>query len=288
MKYRILVTLLLSPVLALPVFAQQTNSNSSAQPAASADRTAPASQTVVTTSREPLQPTSSGDFWDGDEPNAVNLVSHPFARKSYVQRQIRPIRDRINELEALTASNSKMIKDVDGSAQQGIQLVSAKTNEADQHAIDAGNKAQTAQLAASQTTAHLSKAEQMVGNIDQYKAGAQTEIRFRPGQTVLSKKAKDALDEMAAPLKDQRSYIIEVRGFAPGRGRGAIATSKSMANAVVRYLVLSHEIPGYRIYMVGMGDAPVAAEDGTTAKHTSGGRVEISVLKNDLLSSAQH
>ena len=243
---------------------------------------------MVTTSREPLQPTSSGDFWDGDEPNAVNLVSHPFARKSYVQRQIRPIRDRINELDALTASNSKMIKDVDGSAQQGIQLVSAKTNEADQHAIDAGNKAQTAQLAASQTTAHLSKAEQMVGNIDQYKAGAQTEIRFRPGQTVLSKKAKDALDEMAAPLKDQRSYIIEVRGFAPGRGQAAIATSKSMANAVVRYLVLSHEIPGYRIYMVGMGNAPVAAEDGTTAKHTSGGRVEINVLKNDLLSSAQH
>ncbi|MGA8308865.1 MAG: OmpA family protein [Terriglobales bacterium] len=288
MKYRILVTLLLSPVLALPVFAQQTNSNSSAQPAASADRTAAASQTVVTTSREPLQPTSSGDFWDGDEPNAVNLVTHPFARKSYVQRQIRPIRDRINELDALTASNSKMIKDVDGSAQQGIQLVSAKTNEADQHAADAGNKAQTAQLAASQTTAHLSKAEQMVGNIDQYKAGAQTEIRFRPGQTILSKKAKDALDEMAAPLKDQLGYIIEIRGFAPGSGQAAIATSKSMANAVVRYLVLSHEIPGYRIYMVGMGNAPVAAEDGTTAKRTSGGRVEINVLKNDLLSSAQH
>jgi outer membrane protein OmpA-like peptidoglycan-associated protein len=287
MKYRTLVTLLLSTLLALPALAQQTNPNSTTQPAASPDRTA-ASQSVVTTGREPLQPTTSGDFWDGDEPNAVNLVSHPFARKSYVQRQIRPIRDRINELDALTASNSKMIKDVGGSAQQGIQLVSAKTNEADQHAIDASNKAQAAQLTATQATAHLSKAEQMVGDIDQYKAGAQTEIRFRPGQTVLSKKAKDALDEMAVPLKDQLSYIIEVRGFAPGSGQAAIATSKSMANAVVRYLVLSHEIPGYRIYMVGMGNASVAAEDGTTAKHTSGGRVEINVLKNDQLSSAQH
>jgi outer membrane protein OmpA-like peptidoglycan-associated protein len=286
MKSRTLVTLFLS--LALPALAQQTNPNSSTQPAASADRTAPTSQTVITTSREPLQPTTNEDFWEGDEPNVVNLVSHPFARKSYVQRQIRPIRDRINELDALTASNSKMIKDVDGSAQQGIQLVSAKTNEADQHAIDAGNKAQTAQLATTQTTAHLSKAEQMVGSIGQYKAGAQTEIRFRPGQTVLSKKAKDALDEVAAPLKDQLSYIIEVRGFAPGSGQAAIATSKSMANAVVRYLVLNHEIPGYRIYMMGMGNAPVPAEDGTTAKHSSGGRVEINVLKNDLLSSAQH
>jgi len=285
-KNSILVTLLLSAVLAVSSFAQQTNSNSSPQPAASVDRT-PASQSVDTARREPLRPTTSRDFWDGDEPNAVNLFVHPFARKSYVQREIRPIRDRINELDALTASNSKMIKNVDASAQQGVQLVSAKTNEADQHAIDASNRAQTAQLAAAQTTAHLSKAEGMVGKIDQYKAGAQTEIRFRAGQSVLSKKAKDALDEMAAPLKGQRSYIIEVRGFAPGRGQAAIATSKQMANSVVRYLVLNHQVPGYRIFVVGMGNAPVAAEGATTAKHTSGGRVEISLLKNDLLSSAQ-
>ena len=286
MKYRISVTLLLSTVLALTAFAQQTNSNSSV-PAASADRTAPASQSVDTTGREPLQPMSSRDFWDGDDPNLVNLISHPMARKSYVQRQIRPIRDRISELDALTAANAKMIKYTDTSAQQGVQMVSAKTNEADQHAIDAGNKAQTALLTATQTTAHLSRAEQMVGNIDQYKGGAQTEIRFRPGQSVLSKEAKDALDEMASPLKDQRSYIVEVRGFAPGRGQAAIASSKKMANAVVRYLVLNHEIPGYRIYVVGMGNAPVAAEDGTTAKHEGGGRVEISLLRNDQISSAQ-
>ena len=79
--------------------------------------------------------------------------------------------------EPVDKSYRKMIKDMDTSAQQGVQLVSAKTNEADQHAIDAGNKAQTAQLTATQTTAHLSEAEQMVGNVDQYKAGAQTEIR---------------------------------------------------------------------------------------------------------------
>ena len=187
----------------------------------------------------------------------------------------------------MTASNAKRVKEADARAQQGIQLVSAKTHEADQHATDASKRAETARLTATETTAHLSKAEQMLGNIDQYKAGTQTEIRFRPGQNILSKQAKDALDEMAAPLKDQRSYIIEVRGFAPGRGQAAIAASKRMANAVVRYLVLNHEIPAYRIYVAGMGNAPVPAEDGTTAKRTSGGRVEISLLKNDLLSSAQ-
>jgi outer membrane protein OmpA-like peptidoglycan-associated protein len=210
---------------------------------------------------------------------------NPFARKKYVQRQTQPIRDRINELDELTANNTKMIKDVDSRAQQGIQLASAKANEADQHAIDAGNKAQMAQQTATQANTRLSTVEQVVGNIDQYKATTQTEIRFRPGQSVLSQNAKTALDDMATPLKNQRGYIIEVQGFSSGHGQAAIATSQKMADSVVRYLVLNHDVPVYRIYVVGMGNAPVpsaSTEEQAKTKRTSGGRVEISLLKNDL------
>src|SRR5206468_2808815 len=130
---------------------------------------------------------------------------------------------------------------------------SAPAAQADQHAIDAGNKAQMAQQTATQANTRLTTVEQVVGNIDQYKAANQTEIRFRPGQTVLSKNAKAALDDMATPLKNQRGYIIEVQGFSSGRGTAAIQTSQKMADSVVRYLVLNHEIPVYRIYVVGMG-----------------------------------
>jgi outer membrane protein OmpA-like peptidoglycan-associated protein len=129
----------------------------------------------------------------------------------------------------------------------------------------------------------VSTAEQMVGSLDQYKGSAQTEIRFRPGQTVLSKNAKDALDEMAGPLKDQRGYIIEVRGFAPGQGQAAIRSSQKMADSVVRYLVLTQNIPVYRIYEMSMGNAGTAAE----AEHSSSARVEVNVLKNDLVTSAK-
>jgi hypothetical protein len=56
-----------------------------------------------------------------------------------------------------------------------------------------------------------------------------------------------------------------------------------MAESVVRYLVLNHDIPVYRIYLVGMGNAPQQAStgDGKT-KRTTGGKVEISLLKNNL------
>ncbi len=218
MKNRTFLSMLLFIALALPGFAQQPDSNSNAQPAATASASQSASE------REPLPPSTPKDFWDGDDPNFVNLVTHPFASKKYVQRQVGPIRDRINELDELTSENSKTIKDVDGRAQQGIQLASEKSSLADQHATDASNKAQLAQTAATQVATRVSTAEQMVGSLDQYKGSGQTEIRFRAGWTVLSKAAKDALDEMAAPLKDQRSYIIEVRGFSPGRGQTAIAS----------------------------------------------------------------
>lgn len=263
-------------LFALAGFAQQTNSSSSSNSAS-------AGATQSSSDREPLASPRPKDFWDGDDPNLVNLVTHPFANKKYVQRQVTPIRDRINELEQLTSENSRMIKDVDTRAQQGIQVVSEKTNLADQHASDASGKAHVAQTAANEASTRVSAAEQMVGNLDQYKGSAQTEIRFRPGQTMLSKTAKDALDEMASPLKDQRGYIIEVHGFSPGQGQVAVRNSQKIADSVVRYLVLTHNIPVYRIYVMSMGNA-VATDEG---KHSSDARVEVSVLKNDQVTAAQ-
>jgi outer membrane protein OmpA-like peptidoglycan-associated protein len=276
MKNRTIFALLLAVVLAVPVFAQDNST-----PQTQATTTQSAAQTPskgdTATGKEPLQPETREGFWGH---------LNPFARKKYVARQTQPIRDRINELDELTASNSKAIKDTDSRAQQGIQLASSKANEADQHAIDAGNKAQAAQQTAQQAHTRLNTVEQVVTNIDQYQPTTQTEILFKPGQTVLSQNAKTALDEMATPLKSQRGYVVEVQGFSSGHGQVAIANSQKMAESVVRYLVLNHDIPVYRIYLVGMGNAPVPAATASTSeakpKRITGGRVEISLLKNNL------
>jgi outer membrane protein OmpA-like peptidoglycan-associated protein len=274
---RTLIGLFLSAVLAVPVFAQDNSQSSSSQPqAAPATASTPSSSATTATGKEPLQPETREGFW-----GRLN----PFARKKYVQRQTQPISDRINELDELTAANTKQIKDVDARAQQGIQLASAKASEADQHAVEAGNKAQAAQSTADQAQTRLNTVQQVVTNIDQYQPSTQTEILFKPGQTVLSKNAKSALDDMATPLKDQRGYVVEVQGFSSGHGQAAIATSQKMAESVVRYLVLNNNIPVYRIYLVGMGNAPLPAAAGDEAqpkKRINGGRVEVSLLKNNL------
>jgi outer membrane protein OmpA-like peptidoglycan-associated protein len=240
-----LLSLSLVAAMAIPAVAQQnqqtTSDQSQAQQTQSNDQSA--------TGKDPLTYTRKEGFWGH---------LNPFARKKYVNRQLDPVRGRVNELDELTAKNAKLIADVDARATEGIRNAMSKANEADTHALDAGNRANQAQQTAQQAHTRIATVEDTVSKI-----------------------AKEALDQMATSLKNQKGYIVEVQGFSPGNGTTAIENSREMAQMVVRYLVLNHEIPVYRIYTVGMGNAPIQAEDGKIHRQ-KGGKVEISLLKNGL------
>src|SRR5260370_41343505 len=135
MKNRTVFALLLAGILAVPVFAQD-NSTPQTQPSSAQPAAQTATKADSATGKDPLQPETREGFWGH---------LNPFARKKYVARQTQPIRDRINELDELTASNTKSITATDSPAQQRIQLASTNATDADQHSIDAGNKAQAAQ-----------------------------------------------------------------------------------------------------------------------------------------------
>jgi flagellar motor protein MotB len=288
MRIASLLTLPLAAALIVPAVAQQStpdnqqpaaSNQSSSQPtqSSSSATTPDANSDQNFSAQQPLQPDTRQGFWG---------KLNPFARKKYVQRQLSPIRNRVNELDDLTAANARQIKDVDTRAQQGIRDADAKATQADQHAIDAANRAQQANQTALDASNRLNTVQQVVGNIDQYQPATQTEIRYRSGQTVLSAKDKQALDDMTANLPNEKGYIIEVQGFSSGAGQAGVRNSQAMANSVVRYLVENNQVPVYRIYVMGMGNAKLPANDATSSGH--GNRVEISLLKNnvDQLASA--
>jgi hypothetical protein len=202
MKKSYLLSLSLAAVMAIPVVAQQNKPTNppSDQPAT---QTAPAqtpdqqAQTAPTASgQEPLKYERHEGFWGR---------MNPFARKKYVNRQLDPVRGRVNELDELTAKNSKMIADVDSRATEGIRNAMGKANDADAHAVDAGNRATQAEQTAQAANTRITGVEQTVGKLDQYQTVTQAEIRFRPGQAALSKNAKEALDQMAATLITRRA-----------------------------------------------------------------------------------
>jgi outer membrane protein OmpA-like peptidoglycan-associated protein len=233
---------------------------------------AQATSTSSEANHQPLELQSKEGFWG---------KLNPFARKKYVRRQLSPVVGRVNVLDELTAANSRNIKDVDARATEGLRLANQKVSEADTHAIDAGNRANLAHQTATQASTRIGYVEGALQNVDQYKPVTEAEIRFRPGQTLLSKKAKDALDEIAEQMKDQKGMIVEVQGFSSGKGSASVANSQNMASSVVRYLVINHEIPVYRIYTVGMGNAPLKTAEGKN-RRISGGRVEVALLRNGI------
>ncbi|HEY0564506.1 MAG TPA: OmpA family protein [Terriglobales bacterium] len=281
--------------------AQSAPANNTPNSSANSNDQAPATDPNATKTNSqyatgaPLQGQQHEGFWGHLQ---------PFARKKYMKKQLDPIRGRVNELDELTAKNSKDIKDVDSRAQKGIQEANAAAGQADQHAQAANQLAQQANTTAQQASTHLQTVSQAVSNIDQYQPVTDAEIRFRPGQTKLGDPAKQALDQIADQLKGHGGYILQVQGFSTTKGQRGITNSQAMAQSVVRYLVEQHDVPLYRIYTVGLGNAQVkstsanaqnadanAAQGNAAAtKRMRGGKVQVTLLKNgiaDLTQTAQ-
>jgi outer membrane protein OmpA-like peptidoglycan-associated protein len=276
----LIAAILLAASLGVPVMAQNAPAADGA-PQTSAPTPAPASSTPASTSGaatdtstyatgQPLPAKSTEGFWG---------KMNPLARKKWVNRQVAPVKDRLNELDQLTAKNANDIKDVDSRAQAGIHQAQTTADSANQQAQVASTQAGQAQQLAQQANAQTTQLNTTVTNLDQYQQVNDTELHFRSTQTVLNAKAKEALDQVATQLEGQKGYIVEVQGYSHARGQVGIQKSQDMADAVVRYLVVDHHVPVYRIYRLAMGNAP---REETTESGKSGTVVHVTLMHNSL------
>src|SRR5271168_2121817 len=196
---RMVATLVLAASLGIPAFAQSNTSNQSSptspnaqvQTGASASGTSngmnPADNSTYATG-QPLSTQSNEGFWGH---------MNPFARKKWVKRQLDPVKDRLNELDQLSAKNANDIKDVDSRAQAGIHQAQSTADAANQQAQQASTQAGQAQQMAQQANAQTSQLNTTVTNLDQYQQINDTELHFRSTQVALNAKAKEALDQVA-------------------------------------------------------------------------------------------
>lgn len=216
---------------------------------------------------QPLQMQSKEGFWGH---------MNPLARKKWVKRQMDPVRDRVNELDQLQAKNANDIRDVDTRATAGIKRASDSAALADQHAQDASRRADAANGTATAASTRTDALHTTVSNLDQYQAVETTPVKFAAGHTALGARGKAELDELAARLNAERGYIVEVQGFS----RSGVATSQAMADSVVRYLVVEHQVPVYRIYRSGLGRA--SANTAADGQITVANGVRVTLLHNSL------
>src|ERR1700746_2987700 len=177
------------------------------------------------------------------------------ASKNYVRNQTTPLINKTNELDDLTAKNTKDIKDVDARAQAGIQAVQAKATEVDQKALAAGQTADQAQTMANAATKRVDVLTNTVVNLDNYRPVAETSVHFGFNRDNLTKQAKEALDQLANDVPNTKGYIITVEGGTDSVGSEEYnyGLSDRRADSVVQYLASQHNIPGHKIYLVWLG-----------------------------------
>ena len=128
----------------------------------------------------------------------------------------------------------------------------------------------------------------VVANIDDYKLQTSVSVPFLLNKDELSADAKGDLDKLATEVKSGRRFFIAVEGYTDSTGSKAYNEdlSRRRADRVVEYLVAKHDIPIYRIHMIGLGqEKPVDDARNRTAR-AKNRRVEVKVFNADQATAA--
>ncbi len=229
---------------------------------------------------------------------ALALGTTGCATKKHVLAKIAPIEGRLGDVEKKTKENGSDIDQLHAQTSKSDEKltdVERQAKAANQLAADAKGAAAGAQSRADAahglandglaktdklgTTVNESM-DKLYANLDNYQKLNETAVLFASNVTDLSKDAKAQLDTLVAPLGNKSKYVLEVRGFADTTGPKDfnLAISKQRADAVVRYLNITHQVPLRRIQVLGAGTEAPAADNNTRNGRQQNRRVEIKVF----------
>ena len=202
--------------------------------------------------------------------------------KNYVKQQTTPLINKTNELDDMTAKNSKDIKDVDARSQAGIQAVNAKTADVEQKAQAANQSASSAQQMADTANSRVGVLTNTVANLDNYRPVAETSVKFGFNKDNLTPKSMEALDQLAGGIAGTKGYIIALEGGTDSVGSADYNydLSQRRANSVIQYLASQYNVPAHKIYVIGLGkDKPVETNK-TKEGRADNRRVDVRLMTN--------
>jgi len=204
------------------------------------------------------------------------------ASKNYVKQQTTPLINKTNELDDLTAKNTRDIKDVDSRAQAGIAAVNAKTDSVEQKAQAANQTATSAQQMADAANSRVGMLTNTVANLDNYHAVAETSVKFGFNKDNLTQKAKESLDQLAASIASTQGYIIALEGGTDSVGSADYNydLSQRRANSVIQYLASKYNVPAHKIYVIGLGKDKPLDSNKTAAGRADNRRVDVRLMTN--------
>src|SRR6202023_3398288 len=183
------------------------------------------------------------------------------ATKKYVAQQVDPANAKISEVDKNQKNTQRQLE----ADEPKISAAGEKASSADARATDAIGRADAAAKKSDQVRADLhNELNDRIANIDDYKAAGNITVLFKFDSAKLSDDAKQQLDQLASgQVGSLKRYFVAIQGFTDSVGtvEHNLELSRRRAEAVQTYLVSQHNMPVYRIQIVGLGkEKPVNDE----------------------------
>jgi outer membrane protein OmpA-like peptidoglycan-associated protein len=194
-------------------------------------------------------------------------------------RTARAVESRAAPLEERATDTETKLTQVEANAQR----LSGQLEELAAVSNAARGGAKAAQATADAAVAGVNATNDRISSLDDYQPQQTAAVNFKTGSAVLSPESKTTLDDIASKALNAKGYVLEVSGFADSRGSINLnrQLSQRRADAVIRYLVESHNIPLRRIVTpYGYGELNPVAENDTKDGRAQNRRVEIKLLVN--------
>jgi outer membrane protein OmpA-like peptidoglycan-associated protein len=226
------------------------------------------------------------------------LLTTGCATKKWVRQQTTPIQAKVDQvgeqttqqgqaLETTKGQLSTDIKGVDERAQSGISAAQERASAAETRAGEAMSRAEQANQGVAKNNEAINKVrgdlQQVVSNLDDYQPAGEAMVMFKFDSATLTDEAKQQLDQLVADRDKLKRFFIAVQGYTDKTGSTAYnaALSRRRADAVVQYLVAQHDIPIYRVHMIGLGEQQLQDEGNTRESRAKNRRVEVRIFSAD-------
>ncbi len=180
-----------------------------------------------------------------------------------IQSRVAPVEDRVTQTE------------------QNAERISGQIDELMAISNAARGGAKAAQDSADAAIAGVNATNQRISSLDDYVVQSSATINFKVNSAVLSPEAKANLDQVAQAAMTMKGYVIEVTGFASSEGgtQKNKALSQRRAQAVIDYLVETHNVPLRRIgNSYGYGALQAVADNSTREGREQNRRVEVKLM----------
>jgi outer membrane protein OmpA-like peptidoglycan-associated protein len=213
---------------------------------------------------------------------AISLTSACATKKhvrNRINERVTPLENRTGELEETARRNTQDI----GRLSREVEDVRQRTERAQQQADRAASSAE-------QANTRVATVEQSMtdlrANLDKYTVQKTVTVFFKANKWEIMPEETTKLDELAGQIKERNGFLLEIEGFASSDGDPVLndRLSEARSEAVRRYLAERHNIPLFRMSLLGFGESRPVADNETKEGREQNRRVEVRLLTNNAVS----